>query len=317
MRSLRTAVIGAGRWGQNIIQTLRTMPEAELLYIENKDHRKLLAKKDIDAVIIATPGSTHARVALPFIARGLPVFIEKPMTTALADAKRLAAAARKSGSLVFIGHLHIYNPAYQKAKALTQTSGRIRFLYGEGCNNGPYREDMSALWDWAPHDLSMMLDLVGENPLSVQAWAISSLRPNTKLYDSTWIKLIFPGGTEGLVFSSWLSPEKKKRLTIIGEKNSLVFDDTAEQKVIFYENMGPTLKKIEDQTTVLFQSPKITYPEYAKDRPLLLELRAFFQNIISKKRPLTGLAEGIAVVAVLAAAEKSIAQHGQLVEFSP
>lgn len=311
-KSYRTAVIGAGRWGQKIIATLEELPEATLAYIETHNYQKLIAKKDIDAVIIATPASTHAQVALPFIKRGLPVFIEKPMTTRLSDAKLLKAAAQKSGSLVFVGHIHFYNPAYKKTKELVKKIGRIRFLYGEGFNNGPYRSDISAMWDWAPHDIAMMIDLVGSKPVSVQAWGISLLRPKTKLYDIAHLKLIFSDGAVGFIFNSWLFPDKRKRITIVGEKDSIVFNDTTEQKITLYKNIGPVVKIKKGVVEVLRKEPKIIHPPYAGDMPLTSELKAFFKNIRLKEKPKTGIAEGIAVVEVLEAAEKSIVQGGEV-----
>lgn len=311
-KSYRVAIIGAGRWGQNIIKTIEKIPGATLAYAETRNYLKLLTKKDIDAVIIATPGSTHAKIALPFIKQGLPVFIEKPMTTSLIDAKRLEAAANKSGSLVFVGHIHLYNPAYKKAKELIKKIGPIRYLYGEGSNNGPYRSDISAMWDWAPHDIAMMLDIIGSKPVSVQAWGISILRPKTKLHDIAYVKIIFSNGTMGLIFNSWLFPEKRKRITVVGEKSSIVFDDTAEQKVTFYKNMGPILKSKKGAVEVLRKESEIIRSPYAGDAPLTLELKAFFQSIRVKEKPKTGIAEGITVVEVLEAAERSIAQDGRL-----
>ncbi len=284
-----------------------------MAYIETHNYQKLILKKDIDAIIVATPASTHARVALPFIKQGLPVFIEKPMTTNLADAKRLEAAAQKSWSLVFVGHIHLYNPAYKKVKELVKKIGPVRFLYGEGSSNGPYRNDISAMWDWAPHDIAMMLDLIDSRPISVQAWGVSSLRSNTKLHDTVYIKLSFSNGTAGFIFNSWLFPEKRKRLTIIGQKSSIIFDDTAEQKLTLYENMGPALKKNKNITEVLRKEPEIIHPSYDQGAPLTLELRSFFRNIRLKEKPKTGVKEGIAVVEILEAAEKSINQDGRLV----
>jgi len=312
MKSYRTAVIGKGLWGQKIIATLEKLPGAVLAYIETHNYHKLIAKKDIDAVIIATPASTHAQVALPFVKRGLPVFIEKPMTTRLSDAKLLKTDAQKSGSLVFVGHIHLYNPAYKKAKELVQKIGRIRFLYGEGSNNGPYRSDISAMWDWAPHDIAMMIDLVGNKPVSTQAWGVSSLRPKTKLHDISYIKLNFPEGVTGFIFSSWLFPEKRKKVTIVGERSTVVFNDTADQKITVYEDMGPVVKKNKSGAEVLRKEPKVIHPLYAKDMPLTLELKAFFQNIRLKEKPKTDIAEGITVIKVLEAVEKSIAQGGRL-----
>src|SRR3989344_3759149 len=111
-QKVRVAVIGAGQWGTRIIKTLETLPDCEVVYVEARNYENLINKSDIDAVLVATPGSTHYRVALPFVKKGLPVFIEKPMTTSFKDAHILKQAAKKSGSLIFVGHIHLYNPAF-------------------------------------------------------------------------------------------------------------------------------------------------------------------------------------------------------------
>ncbi|MDP3726220.1 MAG: Gfo/Idh/MocA family oxidoreductase [bacterium] len=301
-KHLRIALIGRGRWGRNIEKTLRGLSQCTLAYVAERDYRALIAKKDIDAVIVATPGSTHARVALPFIKRSLPVFIEKPLTTNLRDAGMIKKAAEKSGSLIFVGHLHHYNPAYLKTKELIQKIGKIRFMVAEGSNNGPYRNDMSALWDWAPHDIYMMVDLVGSLPKSLQAWGVSSLRPKTILHDIGYIKLNFKNGVTGFIFNSWLFPEKRKKLTVVGEKSSIVFDDTASQKVTLYKNMGPQIIK----KSVIQKEPKILYPKYDTASPLTAELKAFISAVQNGTKPKTGIQEGLTIVKTLDAAEKSI-----------
>jgi len=333
---LNLALIGLGRWGTNIKNTLENIPGVKLQYICDfsppqmrgrsrggeiiQDYKKLLEHDDLDAVLIATPGSTHAEIALPFIKKGLPVFIEKPLTTNLADAKKLATAAKKSGSLIFVGHIHLYNPAYLKAKQLAAQAGPIRALYFEGMNNGPYRDDMSALWDWAPHDVAMATDLLAAAPTHVQAWGSKTLRPHTNLHDSAQIKLVFsPPHTRGrsrggdnisaLINVSWLFPEKRKKLTIIGSKDSIIYDDTLDKKITLFKNMGPTVQS----KTIIKQNPKISYPAYAKTSPLETELKAFVKSVKTKQAPLTDINHALAVIKIIAAAEKSIALDGRLV----
>jgi UDP-2-acetamido-3-amino-2,3-dideoxy-glucuronate N-acetyltransferase len=309
MKKTRVAVIGAGRWGKNIVKTLQSLPECDIVYVETKDHRVLVEKTDIDAVVVATPGATHATVALPFIKRGWPVFIEKPFTTSLADARKLHHAARKSGALVFVGHLHLHNPPYRKIKRLLPRIGAVRWIHAEGANNGPYRDDMSALWDWAPHDVALMLDLLGKMPRRVQAWEASLLRPRARLGDIAFIKLEFPGKVVGFIFNSWLFPEKRKKVSIIGEKGSIVFDDTAEKKVTLYEHMGPVVsgKKITRQESV------VSFPSYEPDSPLSLEMRSFLKMAKKKEKSPGTRAEGLKVVKVLDAAERSVAAGGTAV----
>lgn len=144
----------------------------------NKEKRmKADLASQVDAVVVATPGSTHAAVALPFIRQGVPTFIEKPMATSLSDASRLCRAVDKSGTTVFVGHIHLYNEAFLKMKELAKEAGKIRTVHFEGMNDGPIRDDMSVLWDWGPHGVSMILDLLGKKPTHVQGWGYLGLRP--------------------------------------------------------------------------------------------------------------------------------------------
>lgn len=286
---MKLALIGLGRWGTNIKQTLEEMG-VEVVVDKTES---------ASGVLIATPGSTHAEVALPFIKQGLPVFIEKPMTTSLQDAKKLATAAKKSGSLVFVGHLHLYNPAFLKAKALIKKAGKIRYVSFEGMNWGPFREDMSAWWDWAPHDISMALDLFGQ-PKSIQAWgeydwAVAKLEflntPKVARSDSSGVAK--RGSFSAVMHVTTLSAEKRKRLTVAGTKHSVVFDDTAEKKVSVHER------------------GHVSYPDYGKTMPLSAELKAFLEMIKTKKSPKTDIQNGLDVVKIIDAGERSMKTGGK------
>ncbi|MDP3685856.1 MAG: Gfo/Idh/MocA family oxidoreductase [bacterium] len=302
-------LIGRGRWGANIQRTLQQLPGCRLKYEETREWKRLLRVPDLDGVLIATPGSTHANIALPFVERGIPTFVEKPLTTSLRDALRLEAAAKKSGALVFVGHVHLYSPAYRKAKVLARRAGRIRFLYAEGMNNGPYRDDMSALWDWAPHDLAMTLDLVGKPPRTVQATGFSILRPRTKLHDIATLHVAFHGGMRFLGTYSWMAPEKRKRFVIHGTRHTIIYDDVAERKVTLFRNLGP----LAHGSNVTRREPTVQHPSYRATPPLTEELRAFVRCIRTGKRPLSDLAQGVTVVRILDAAERSIARGGTAV----
>lgn len=332
---LRVGLFGLGRWGTNILNTLKTMEGVEVAFaydpMKNPSFPPLVrgertpfppAKGDLPAgqagvqgVIVATPGSTHAEVALPFIKAGIPTYIEKPLTLSMADARKLERAAKKSGALIFCGHLHLYNPAYQVAKQHAQHAGKLRYISFEGMNNGPFRDDMSAMWDWASHDVYLAMDLLGgQLPKSVQAWGIAALRPKTNLYDFSLIKMMFAGGVEAISMTSWLSPEKRKNVTIVGESDSIVFDDTlSSNKVTLYKGLVPGLTSPDKgrRGGVLRQEPTVSYPSYSEKSPLQAELEAFIDAIKTGQQPRTGLPEGVAVVRVLAAAEKSIALDGK------
>lgn len=312
----RIALLGHGRWGKNIERTLAGMRTVRVHVSDPRESSPPPALDAIDAVVVATPGTTHANVALPFLERGIPTFIEKPLTTSLVDARRLERTARKHKTIVMVGHIHLYNPAYQATKSLLPTIGKIRHLHGEGLANGPYRDDMSVLWDWAPHDVSMMLDIVGRMPHSVQAWGLKLLRPKTKLHDTVFMKLRFPKSILGTIHVSWLSPEKRRKLTIVGTDSSIVFDDRAEKKVALFEGIGPKLSRGTSRTpaSVTPRETRISYPSYAADLPLAIELAAFLEAVKTKRQPITPVAQGVQVVRVLEAAEQSVAGNGRSIQ---
>lgn len=300
---IRLGLLGLGRWGTNLERTLGSFPEVELI-------TDSVSEAQLDGVLIATPGSTHAALAEPCIEKGLAVFIEKPFTTNLADALRLQQLAKKSQAVVQVGHVHLFNPAYQAAKKSVHGSGKLRSIFFEGMNNGPYRDDMSVLWDWAPHDVAILLDLLGELPESVQAWGFDLLRPGKNLHDTAVIRYRFASGLQALSVVSWLAPAKRKKVTFIGEQSSLVFDDTAEKKVTFYAGMGPQVAGKEIQK----QEPVILYPDYSTELPLRLELQAFIKAVKTRTVPVAGLQHAVDSVRVLAAAEQAIKLDGQPVK---
>jgi len=308
---IRLALIGAGRWGKNILRTLKEIGSAEVTVLNKGDARTPDAPRlrGIGGVLIATPGSTHARIARPFLLRGISTFIEKPLATTLRDARLLARAAKRSGAVAMVGHVHLYNPAYLKAKELALRGGPIRFLFSEGMNNGPYRDDLSALWDWAPHDIALALDLLGTTPSMVQAWGLKTLRPKSSLHDVAFLRLRFPHGEELFSAVSWLAPEKRKRLTIVGKRDSVVFDDTATKKVTVYHGLGPTVRR----GRVTRHEPSISHPAYGDAPPLRRELEAFLHGIRTHRQPLPDLTHGVATVRILDAAERSIARGGRWV----
>lgn len=308
-RGLTLALIGAGRWGTNIRRTLEQLSGCRLAYVVTHDWRALLELPDLDGVLIATPGTTHATISRPFIERGIATFIEKPLTTTLRDARALQRAARRSGARVFVGHVHLFNPAYEAAKRAVRTAGRVRFIVGEGMNNGPYRDDMSCLWDWGPHDLALTLDLLGELPTSVQTWGARTLRPRTRLHDVVQLHLEFPRGVHGFYTFSWTMPEKRKRFTVVGTRDTVVFDDTADRKVTVFRGMGPTVagKRIE------WRKPVVGHPPYAATPPLQRELEAFLRVVRRRTSSPSDIDHAVDTVRVLDAAERSLHASGRRV----
>jgi predicted dehydrogenase len=283
---LRLGLIGRGRWGKNIERELLSFPNATVATLDRGEKMR----PEFDAVVVATPSATHAEVALPYIETGIATFIEKPMATSLADAARIRAAAQKSGALVFVGHIYLYNPAFCAALELLPTLGAIQYIACEGANNNP-RADSSVLWDWLPHDLSMAHAIFDCNPDRVAAWNLT----DSKKPKAAVAKFQF-GDTAMLSTVSWLSPMPSKKMTIVCESATLIFDDKAERRLVLCATNG-----------------EISHPHYVPESPLKREIGAFLHAVVSGKTDAAHLDIATGIIEAIAAAEQSIALGGQSV----
>lgn len=283
------ALIGKGRWGKNYINTIAQIKDCRLPEenIKARDYKSILQKKGIDGVIITTPASTHFEIAKKFLEGGFNLLIEKPITTSLSDALKLKK--NQGSSTVMVGHIFRYNSAFIELRKQIQKIGKIKFIHSEGMNNGPIRSDVSALWDYAPHYISMIVSLLG-NPLSV-----SALETGSNPDDSYTLKLKFSGDLSTFSKVSRASPVKKRNLSISGEKGEIIFDDLADKKLL----------------VKIFAENRKYYPQVSKITPLENELLEFIDCIKTKRRPKTDLDEAIITIKVLEAAEESIKQDGK------
>ena len=284
---MRVAVVGRGRWGTNIVRTLATLSDVDLI-AESKDIDAILQQRPA-GILIATPSATHADVAIPFIEAGIPAFIEKPMATTVADALRIQSVALRSGTPVVVGHVHRFNPALRAAKELLPQLGTVQAVFWEGMNQHP-RTDSSVLWDWLPHGLSVAQDLLDANPRSVQTWCggeVSHCKTATAKFEINDVPFI--------ASVSWLSLHKRHGMTILGSDNSLIFDDTAQKKLALRTGHGTS------------------YPAYGAELPLTSELHAFTGLLRDASSDASRLERDVAVVRAIAAAEESARHGGRLV----
>ncbi|OBF52859.1 hypothetical protein A5787_06965 [Mycobacterium sp. 852002-50816_SCH5313054-b] len=284
---MRVAVIGRGKWGINIVRTLAAMRDVEVID-ESKDFDVVLRQQP-EGVLIATPSASHAEVAIPFIEAGVPTFIEKPMATTVADAIRVHEAALRCGAPVVVGHVQLYNPAFQAAKKLLPEVGTVQAVFWEGMNHQP-RTDASVLWDWLPHGLSMARALFGANPAFAQAWGVGE----PSRFDAAIARFVV-AGVPFFANASWISPVKRHRLTIVGEENALTFDDTAQRKLSLHNSRGTS------------------YPAYDEELPLTCELQAFIGALGAGTADTAPLESEVAIVRAIHAAEESARNDGRLV----
>lgn len=323
---INLALIGVGRWGKNFISTISSIPDCRLKYIcahtnENlktfsddytkvRNYRDLFKYKDIDGLIVVTPGSTHFEIAYEFLKKGYNLFIEKPLTTDYKQALKLKKVYDSKKSAVLVGHIDLYNPPFIKLKKITKDIGQIQYLTFEGLNNGPVRSDMSVLWEWGPHGIAVVLDLLKIKPEKVAAWAINSLKPKGNLNDMVLIQLRFPNKAVAIIKVGWLSPIKKRELVVVGSKSTVVYDNLADKKVAYFENISPL--RIGDN--FIKREPQVSHPSVSGEAPLKLEILEFIKAIKQQRRVrISDLDFGVEVIELLHLAEQSIKNDGKVI----
>lgn len=322
------ALIGVGTWGKNYLKTIEEIPTADLKYIcaatkktlqvlpdkyiKTQNYQDLYQYQDIDGVIIATPASTHFKIAKEFLNRGYNLLIEKPLTANYQEALKMREIYDQSSSVVLVGHVFQYHPAYLKAKELIKKIGQIKYLDFESMDYGPFRDDISALWDWGPHDIAMCLGIMEKMPLEVAAWKMNKLRPKLSLFDLITLRLKFSKDVDVWMKLGWLSPVKRRRITIVGSQSSIIFDDTLDQKVIFFQNLGPRVKK----GRVIETKTRIFYPTYSPTMPLKLELQEFVNCLRTKKKAKTNFDQALQVLKIIQFAQQSLDQNGKVIKIT-
>lgn len=306
------ALVGIGRWGLNYIkiasslkgckikylcaQTKQTLDSYSDQYIKTTDFRDFFDINDIDGIIIATPGSTHFKIAKEFLSRGFNLLIEKPLTTNYAEALELQKIWYLKKPIVLIGHIQLYNPAYQKIKRIVKTLGKISSLSFEGLLS-PKREDISVIWDWGPHPISLCLDLMKQTAVEVYCKAIANKEDS--LYHTAQINLLFASQVNALIKVSWLGDNKRRIFSINGTEGKITFDDSkSEQKISVYR-VGQI-------------NPE--YPKYDNELSLIKEVKEFIKTVEGKGKVVSDINLGVEVTSILSAAEESARNDGKLIK---
>jgi len=327
---LKVGVIGAGAWGRNHVRTLATMAGAELVGVcdASSKTREALARQYpaltvtddaaallgmVEGVVIATPAATHADVARQAIAAGVPALVEKPFALTVRDAEDLAERAARANVPLMAGHLLEYHPAIERLKAMIADGalGDVYYLYGQRVNLGQVRRDENALWSFGPHDVSIALYLMGAAPAAVSAVGHSYLQPGIE--DVVFVTMEFATGVMAHVQLSWLDPHKERRLTVVGSKQMVVFDDMeAREKLRIYDKgVKDGLEYRSFGEALQIREGDIHIPRLPNAEPLALELGHFLQVARREVPARSDATDGVRVVRVLAAADQSLKQHGQ------
>ncbi|HQP34545.1 MAG TPA: Gfo/Idh/MocA family oxidoreductase [Polyangiaceae bacterium] len=296
---IRTAIVGCGAWGRNLLRVARAHPRLEVTAVA--DPNPSIATSDVprfdslaavpdplDAVLIATPGPTHAVVAIDAIDRGAHVFVEKPMATCVVDASRVVAAAARAGRVGMVGHLLRHHPAARamSAQVASGALGRPLSFHSERCSMPGGRDpDGDVLWSLAPHDVSLLIALDGSDVVAAMCEPIAS--------DACTLGFTMASGLVARMVVSRTSAAKRRRVTITCERGVVVFDDCL------------PVRKVEVRS-----GEARSWPEYdASIEPLRAELDAFVRAVDGGERPLTSLQEGLDVVALIERARSVAAQE--------
>lgn len=332
----RVAVIGCGYWGPNLIRnfsvlsdcTMKTVCDASQKRLDHMkqlypgiqtttDYHALLNDPEIEAIAIATPVHTHHEMAMASLSAGKHTMIEKPMASSVAQCKELVELAEKNKLTLMVGHTFIYTSVVRRIKEIVDKGdlGDILYASSRRLNLGLFQKDINVTWDLAPHDISIILYLLNERPVSVHCQGKAHINPNIE--DITSLTLDFSGGAFATIQSSWLDPNKIREMTVVGSKRMLVYDDLEPlEKIKIYDKRVETPPHYD--TFAEFQYSYHygdTYSPYIKQiEPLRTECQHFLDCIKTGKRPDTSGWEGLEVVQILEAASQSLKNGGNRIE---
>jgi predicted dehydrogenase len=330
MRRVRIGVIGLGYWGPNLVRVLHEISQAEVSWAcdvsraalrrialrypsvrRTMSLERVLRDRTVDAVMIATPVSTHYELAAAALQAGKHVFVEKPLAASSAEAERLVELAEERDLVLMPGHTFLYSPPVNLIRDLITSGelGSIHFISTSRVNLGLHQPDVSVAWDLGPHDFSILRYWLDESPVRVSAVARSCILPDTP--DVAFINLEFPSGTLAHVELSWLAPSKLRRTAVVGSEKMVVYDDTSNEPVRIFDS-GVSLPDPESfgQYKLTYRTGAIVSPSIAPVEPLAAELADFLSAICHDSEPLSSMYVGVDVVRVIEAAERSLANSG-------
>jgi len=323
------AVVGAGYWGKNLVRAFSSLGRLRAVCDSNPDALAraqravpgvrvvsdldaLWSDDGIGAVAIASPARLHAEQALAAIRAGRDVFVEKPMALRAEDARTVREAAAAGGRILMVGHLMLYHAGVQRLMQMVRDGelGRIYYLYALRVNLGKLRKDENALWSFGPHDLAIILELVGREPETVAARGEGYLQSGVE--DVVFVNLRFPDGIMAQVQLSWLDPRKERRLTVVGSRRMAVLDDTQPAEVLRIYDKGfdrpPEYATYGEFLTL--RDGDIHVPRINLKEPLLEECSHFLHCIDERAEPRTSGAHGERIVRILEAAQRSLKSGG-------
>jgi predicted dehydrogenase len=327
------AVIGSGYWGANYIRLLSQMPETELIAVCDKDQGRLdaishrfpevalyqdiapiLADEKIEGVVVCTNPASHFEIAKQLMMAGKHVMVEKPMTLTAETSNELVKIAKKKNLTLMVGHIFLFHPAVRKMKTYIENGdlGEVHYIYSQRTNLGPIREDVNALWDLAPHDVSICNYLMGANPVWVSAVGTRFLRGHVE--DAGFIVLGYENGTVSNIHVSWANPHKVREVVVVGSKQRISFNDTSpnEKVRVFEKGVAASATAYSDfgEYQLMIRDGDVISPKIPVEEPLKNEVKHFIACKQNGKQPLSDGVNGMVVVKVMEAVDESICNNG-------
>jgi predicted dehydrogenase len=329
---IRIGVIGLGYWGPNLVRCFNDFPECQVAYICDRDTNRLrsvcerfpeaigttedsdvLLRDRVDAVVIATPIKTHYPLATRALEQGIHTFVEKPLATSQRDCIDLIEIADANNASLFVGHVFLYSAGVAKMKEIVSGGelGEICYIASSRLNLGRVQSDVNVLWDLAPHDISIILELMGKSPVSVSCSGLAYLDP--RIHEVCNLTLRFADNCIGIVHVSWLDPHKRRLMTVVGNKKMAVFDDVNPlEKIRIYDNgvePAPATTNF-GEFLYSYRYGEIRSPRIKEVEPLRVEARSFIDSILSGQPAKSDGWNGLRVVEIIEAADQSLREGG-------
>jgi len=333
------AHVGVGAWGKNLFRNFLLLKSCRVKYCcdtdkkslaqaqeafhgsftVTDDYERLLHDDEVQAVVLATPPSTHAELAIKALRAKKHVFVEKPLALTLDDALRIREEVKKNSRILMVGHLLLYHPAIKKIKEYITSGalGDVYYIYSTRVNLGQVRDVENALWSLTAHDISVALHFLKKDPVKVIAYGQSYLQKNIE--DVVFLHLEFPNKILVNIHASWLDPHKIRKFTVVGSKKMVVFDDMESAGKIKLYDKGVDVQQLEQgdyETFLTLREGDIVIPKIDMIEPLRLECAHFIESIKNNTAPLSGIDNGIEVLKILTAAQESLVAGGTPVAVS-
>lgn len=334
-KKINIGIIGCGHWGPNFVRNFNGIKDTSVKYacdlnpdrlshirelypsvITIRDYAHILNDPDIDAVVIATPANTHYRLSKESLLHNKNVLVEKPISLKINEAKELINAAKHNKKILMVGHTFKFNPGINKLRWLIQTQrlGKIFYIYSRRTNLGPLRRDVNAMWDLAPHDISIISYLLNSQPIDVTARGKKFLEHN--LEDVIFMTLTYPRNVFVHVHVSWLDPRKVREIIVVGSKKMAIFDDLDTQTPVKVYDKTVVRKHFRqdydsfEEFQMIIKDGKKSIPCVHFKEPLAIECGHFVDCIKRNITPLTDGKDGLSVLKVLIAIQKSLLNNG-------